>query len=111
MDPNDADHALLDKLKSVGPVWVDGFDDGTLVRWDDIAPDLMTLILEVAPKIEPFRIGSAGYVLPLEWVLAAEDAWRLVNTRMRLQSLELAVVGPSKFDLNDLLPEESAFIC
>ncbi|MEJ6405174.1 DUF6634 family protein [Yoonia sp. 2307UL14-13] len=99
MDPNDNDSALLQQLKSIAPVRVDGYEGGTLVRWDDISPDLIALILEVAPKIEPFRSGSARYVLPLEWVLAVEDAWRLVAARMRLRSLELAVVGPSKSDL------------
>ncbi|MEJ6404079.1 DUF6634 family protein [Yoonia sp. 2307UL14-13] len=99
MDLNDADHALLDKLKSVKPVWVGGFDDGTLVRWDDIDPDLIALIRDVAPNLEPILIDGARYVLPLEWVLAAEDIWRLLTTRMRLRSLELAVIGPSKRDI------------
>ncbi|QBF33856.1 hypothetical protein CFI11_21955 [Thalassococcus sp. S3] len=99
MDPNDGYHALLDKLRAVRPVWVDGYGDGTLVRWDDVAPDLMALILEVARKIEPFTIGDAQYTLPLEWVLAAEDAWRLITTRMRLRSLELAVIGPIRMIL------------
>lgn len=99
MDPNDADHAILDKLRLVRSVWVDGFDDGMLVRWDDIDPDLITLIRDAAPTLEPIRIGGAKYALPLEWVLAAEDIWHLLTTRMRLRSLELAVIGPNKSDL------------
>ncbi|MEL7281502.1 MAG: DUF6634 family protein [Pseudomonadota bacterium] len=99
MDPNDADHALLEKLRSVRPLWIEGFNDGTLVRWDDIDPDLIALIREVAPNLEPILIEGARYVLPLEWVLAAEDVWRPVTNRMRLRSLELAVIGPNENDL------------
>ncbi|MEL6464380.1 MAG: DUF6634 family protein [Pseudomonadota bacterium] len=99
MDPNDADHALLDKLRSIRPVWVDGFDDGSLVRWDEIDPNLIALIRDVAPNLEPILIDSVRYVLPLEWVLAVEDIWRLITNRMRLRSLELAVTGPNENDL------------
>ena len=59
MNPDDKDGALLQQLKSVKLVWVDGYEGGTLVRWDNIGPTLMALILKVAPKLEPFQIGDA----------------------------------------------------
>lgn len=55
MDPNVRDLKLLDTLRSVLPVWVDGYDDGTIIRWDDIPPNLIALSEMVAPALEPIR--------------------------------------------------------
>ncbi|MEO0862656.1 MAG: DUF6634 family protein [Pseudomonadota bacterium] len=100
MDPNERDLDLLQRLRSARPLWVEGHDDGTVVWWDDLDRDLQETFLTVASEFEPTRIDGRLYVTAFEWVFAYEDIWRLITTRMRLWSLELAVAGPTAAELD-----------
>lgn len=99
MDPNECDLDLLQRLRSAQPLWLDGHDDGTVVSWDDLDRDLRETFLTVATESEPTRIDGGLYVTAFEWISAYEDVWRLITTRMRLRSLELAVAGPTVDEL------------
>ncbi|MEJ6391201.1 DUF6634 family protein [Gymnodinialimonas ulvae] len=100
MDPNERDLDLLQRLRSVRPLCAEGHDDDTVVSWDDLERGLQETFLTVAPEFEPTRIDGGLYVTAFEWVFAYEDIWRLITTRMRLRSLELAVTGPTAAELD-----------